>query len=102
MHRARVHYAAHVLHAPRERVTLALELRQAEQARTTLACAGDARGVCRDVRKAVRDELRQLALQARDLRAQRAPRSALVERPAGDGAPVDRQLLEHTHASDSS
>jgi hypothetical protein len=92
-------HAADVLHAPGERVTLSLKLRQAEQARPAKGLAADiARGVGRDVRKAARDEQRQLALQARDLCAQRTPRGALVDRLDGRCTAVDRQQLGLAHA----
>jgi hypothetical protein len=49
---------AHVLQAPGERVALALELREAEQARTAEALAGCiARGIGRDVREARGDDV---------------------------------------------
>jgi hypothetical protein len=73
-------HRADVLNAPGERVALALELREAEQARPTEGLVGEiAPGIGGDVRKAAGDEQGQLALQARDLRAQRAPRRALVD-----------------------
>jgi hypothetical protein len=73
-------HRADVLNAPGERVALALELREAEQARPAEGLAGEiARGIGGDVRKAADDEQGELALQARDLRAQRTPRGALVD-----------------------
>ena len=100
---------AHVLQASGERVALALELLQAEQARPAEALrpdaealGADARGADGDVRERRRDELRELALEPRDLRAQRAPRRALVDSLDGRGSTIDRQLLELAHASDSS
>jgi hypothetical protein len=55
-----------------EPVALALELLEAEQARTAEGfLARHARRADRDVREASGDDLRQLTLQARDLTAQR-------------------------------
>jgi hypothetical protein len=100
---ALAHQRADVLHAPGERVALPLQLRQAKQARPAERLAAEiARGVGGDVRKAARDEQRQLALQARDLRTQRTTRAALVNGLDGRCAAVDRQLLGLAHASDSS
>lgn len=49
---------ANVLHAPGQRVALALQLRQAEQTRPAEHLSGEvARGVGRDVRKPAGDDL---------------------------------------------
>jgi hypothetical protein len=63
---------------------------------------GAARRVDRDVRKVRRDRPRELALEMRDLRAQRAARGALVELLDGLSATDGDQLLDLAHASDSS
>jgi hypothetical protein len=64
---------AKILQPSREPVALALELLEAEQPRAAeMLLARQTRGAGRDVRKAGRDDLRELTLQARDLRAQRA------------------------------
>jgi hypothetical protein len=84
-------------------VSLTLELGEAEQARAAEAlAAGVTGGVGGNVREAAGDDLRQLALQSRDLRAQRTSRRQLVDEPDGRCAAVDRQLLGLAHASDSS
>jgi hypothetical protein len=93
---------AHVLQPSRERVALTLELGEAEQARAADLGLGDPPGARRDVRERRGDELRQLALEPRDLPAQRPPRGALVERLARRCCAINRQLLEAAHASDSS
>jgi hypothetical protein len=94
---------ANLFYAAGKCVSLTLELGEAEQARAAEAlAAGVARGVGRDVRETAGDDLRQLALQPRDLRAQRTPRRKLVDEPYGRCVTVDRQLLRLAHASDSS
>jgi hypothetical protein len=98
---ARVREQANVLQAPRQRVALALQLREAQQSRTTGVEPVDARHLCRDVRERRGDDPRKLALQARDLQAQRASRGALVERLRWRCHTIDRRLLERSH-SDSS
>jgi len=96
-HRAGLFYAAGKC------VSLTLELGEAEQARAAEALAAVvAGGVGRDVRETAGDDLRQLALQSRDLRAQRTSRGELVDALDGACATVDRQLLGLAHASDSS
>jgi hypothetical protein len=105
--RAPTGHAAQVLHARGEPVALALELLEAEQPRAAEGfLARQARGTDRDVRKAGGDDLRELALQARDLLAQRSAGSRLVERldSRRDGrcASLHRQLLGLAHAPDSS
>ncbi len=62
-----------------ELVANALELLEVEQRGPAVGDAGDARG-CSYVRKALGDDCRALALQARDLRPQRCPRGALAAR----------------------
>jgi hypothetical protein len=101
--------AAHVLQARGQAVALALELLEREQRWSAEgALAPDPRGGGRDVREAGGDDLGELALQARDLRAQRAPRRRLVEpldrrkRRRGRSTAIDRQLLGLAHATDSS
>jgi hypothetical protein len=97
---AGVREATDVLQPTGERVAAALELGEAEQPRTG---ARFELGSVRDRRREERgDRLRQLALQMRDLRTQRASRRVLVELLDGLGVAVDRQLLELGHASDSS
>ncbi|MCW3030713.1 MAG: hypothetical protein JWM66_846 [Solirubrobacterales bacterium] len=91
-----------VLHAPGERVALALELREAEQARSARRVRRDARRRDGNVGERRRDELRELSLQARDLRAQRSPRRALADLLARGDCSTDRQLLQTGHAYDSS
>ena len=92
--------ATNVLHPPGEPVARALELLEAEQARPAERLGAQiARGVGRDVRKAAGDDLRELALEPRDLRSQRTPRGALVERLDGRCAALDRQLLGLAHAT---
>jgi hypothetical protein len=100
---------AHVLQAHGQPVALALELLEREQPRPAEGLlARHLRGRRRDVREAGCDDLGELALQARDLLSQRAPRRGLVEPLDGrDGrhggcAAVDRQLLGLAHASNSS
>jgi hypothetical protein len=77
---AGVREPAHVLQTTGKRVALALELGETEdpwaEARSG---AGAERRVGGDVREERRDGPRQLALQARDLRAKRAARRTLVE-----------------------
>ena len=106
MQRASTGHAAQILHARGEPVALALELLEAQQPRPAKGFlawqAGDAD---RDVREAGGDDLRELALQARDLRAKRSAGSRLVERlehRRGRCAAFDRQLLGLAHAPDSS
>jgi hypothetical protein len=66
-----VRQPAHVLQPTGERVAAALELLEAEQSRADRRLAvGAARRVDGDVREERRDRPRQIALQARDLRAQ--------------------------------
>lgn len=99
--------AADVLHATGQAIALALELLEAEQAwaaeRLGLI---HARRVGGNVRKAGSDETRKLQLEARNLRAQRAPGCRLIERPLrheGRGTAVERQLLNRgAHAASSS
>ncbi len=93
---------AHVLQPPRERVALALELGEAEQARAADGDPCDSRGADGDVRERRGDELRQLALEPRDLIAQRTARGALVQRLAWRCCAIDHHLLVAAHASDSS
>jgi hypothetical protein len=69
-----------------ELVAYALELPEVEQRRSAAHDAGHAVGRG-DVREALRDDRRALALQSRDLRPQRCPRGALAER-AGQQASV--------------
>lgn len=105
MHGAPAGDAAHVLHAHGEPVALALELLEGEQTGPAERfLARHPRGADGDVREAGGDDPRELALQARDLHAQRTARRRLVEldRRCGRGAGVDRQLLGLAHASDSS
>jgi hypothetical protein len=93
----------HVLQAPGERVAAALELLEAEQPRADHRLEiGAARRVDADVREVRRDRPRQLTLEMRDLRAQRATRGTLVELLDGLSAAVGDQLLDLAHASDSS
>jgi hypothetical protein len=74
-------HAPNVLHATRETVALALELLEAEQAGPTGGLElGHASCIDRDVRKRGRDELRELALEARHLLAQRTTGGRLVGR----------------------
>jgi hypothetical protein len=73
-----------ILHGGGERVTGALELSQVEQCRPPLG-AGRHRNARTDVWEALRDDLRMLPLQARDLRPQRGPRGSLVRLPKLDG-----------------
>jgi hypothetical protein len=54
------------------------------------------------VREVRRDRPRQLALEMRDLHAQRATRGTLVELLDGLSAALGDQLLDLAHASDSS
>ncbi|HWD10230.1 MAG TPA: hypothetical protein VG366_00190 [Solirubrobacteraceae bacterium] len=96
-----------VLHAACEAVALALELLQREQPRAAERVRLlDARRVGRDVRERAGDDLRKLALEPRDLRAQRASRGGLVERPLrrkGRATAIERQLLNRgAHAASSS
>lgn len=94
---------AHVLHAPGERVALALQLPEAQQARTAEALTGGvARRVDRDVGEPRGDDLRQLALQACDLCAQRAACRMLVNELDARRIAFDRQLLGLAHRCDSS
>jgi hypothetical protein len=100
---------ANVLQAHGQAVALALELGEREQARSAEGLlARHPRGGCGNVREAGGDDLRELALQTRDLVAQRASRGRLVEpldrRSARRErrAAVDRQLLGLAHASGSS
>lgn len=84
-------------------VSLTIELGEAEQARPAEAlAAGVTCGPRGNMREAAGDQVRQLALQARDLCAQRTSRRQLVDEPDGRRAAVDRQLLGLAHASDSS
>ncbi len=101
MRGARLREPADVLHAPGQRVALALELREPEQARSAVVRRVDPRRVGRDVRERRGDDLRELALQARDLRAQRAACGALVRRLDWRWRATGGQLLETGH-SDSS
>ena len=74
---ARAGHAADVLHAAGEAVALALE---AEQARTAERFGlVRTRSVGRDMRECRGDDLRELALEPRHLRAQRTTGSRLVE-----------------------
>lgn len=94
---------AHVLHAAGERVALALQLREAEQARAAEALGrGVARRVGRDVREPRGHDLRQLALQPCDLCAQRAACRLLVDELDARNFAIDRQLLGLAHRCDSS
>jgi hypothetical protein len=99
----------HVLQPHGQPVALALELSEREQARSAEGLlARQPRGRGGDVREAGSDDLRELALQARDLLSQRAPRGGLVELLdrwsawRERHAAVDRQLLGLAHASGSS
>jgi hypothetical protein len=70
---------AYVLHVPRQPVALALQLLEAQQARTAERLAGGvASRVCRDAREGPGDDLRELALEPRDLTTQGATCGALV------------------------
>jgi hypothetical protein len=77
---------AQLLHLARQLIAQPLELLEAEQARA--ACRRAARDGA-DVRKAVRDDRRQLALELCDLVAQRSPRGKL---PLHDAAIRSRSL----------
>jgi hypothetical protein len=100
---ARARERVHVLQPPGERVASALELLEAKQTRSDRRLQISAtRRVDGDVRKVRRDRPRQLALEVRDLRAQRATRGTLVELLDGLSAAVGDQLLDLAHASDSS
>ncbi len=82
MARASLGERAQLLHAAREAVARELELAEARQARRAAATRrGRRRG---DVREGLGDDRRQLVLEPRYLRAQRAPRGALALR---DGRP---------------
>lgn len=104
--RASTGHAVQILHARGEPVALALELLEAQKAWAAEGfLARQARGADRDVREAGGDDLRELALQARDLRAERSAGGRLVERlehRRGRCAAFDRQLLGLAHAPDSS
>jgi hypothetical protein len=94
---------AHVLHAAGERVALALQLREALQARAAEALTGGvARRIDGDVREPRGDDLRQLALQAGDLSAQRPACRLLVDELDARCVAIDRQLLGLAHRCDSS
>jgi hypothetical protein len=93
----------HVLEPPGERIAAALELLEAEQPRADRRLVfGAARRVDGDVRKVRRDRPRELALEMRDLCAQRTTRGTLVELLDGLSATDGDQLLDLAHASDSS
>lgn len=106
MQRASAGHAAQILRARGEPVALALELLQAQQPRAAECfLARQAGGADGDVREAGGDDLRELALETRDLRTQRTTGSGLVERldsRRGRYAAFDRQLLGLAHAPDSS
>jgi len=94
---------ADVLQPAGERIAAALELLEAEQSRTDRRRAVcSARRIGADVREERGDRSRQLTLQARDLRAQRAARCTLVDLLDGLNALLGDQLLDLAHASDSS
>ncbi len=100
---ARTRQRTGVLYAAGKCVSLTLELGEAEQARAAEELAARvACGVGGNVRKAAGDDLRQLALQSRDLCAQRPPRCELVDELDAKCATLDRQMLGLAHASDSS
>jgi hypothetical protein len=73
---ARLRATPQLLHAARELVAQRLQLLQAEQARARARWRAGSGG---EVGEAVSDDRRQLALQARDLRAQRAPGRPLAD-----------------------
>jgi hypothetical protein len=96
-----------VLQTTCEPVAQALELLEAEQARPTGDLElGHASCVDGDVRKRGRDDLRELALEARDLLAQRTTGGRLVGRALrrqGRDTAVERELLNRgAHAASSS
>jgi hypothetical protein len=86
---------AQILHGGGERVTRALELSQVEQRRPPLGAGGHRNGRT-DVWEALRDDLRMLPLQARDLRPQRGPRGSLVRLPKLDGGASITHALAST------
>src|SRR5262249_37178404 len=78
-----------------QRVALSLELLEAQQAR---AAEGIARGGgSGDVGKPLRQDRRQLALEPRDLRTQRAPRRAFTGLAVADRDAFDHWLLALAH-----
>jgi hypothetical protein len=107
MRRALARHPADVLHATCEMVALALELLEAEQPRPAGGLElGHASCVDGDVWKRSRDDLRELALEARHLLAQRTTGRRLVGRllrRQGRDTAVERQLLNRgAHAASSS
>jgi hypothetical protein len=84
--------AAQLLQAPGEAIARALELGDVRQPRT--GAYGGRGGGCRDVRETLGHNRRELALQARDLSPQRAPRGELAlalasDRPEDGGAGIE-------------
>jgi hypothetical protein len=75
---ALAHPRMQLLHSGRKPVAHPLELAQVQQHRTAANPVAARRGR-RDMRKALGDDRTALALESRDLRAQRGSRSTLIE-----------------------